>query len=93
MCSVIETVWVSPRQPSVLLSALTGVVTSSAKCFVVSIIIFLHFYQVDVAVNSTMEWSTFWCNFCVSSTSSEGIWTFRVSQTCNLTVSTAISTS
>ena len=45
--------------------ALTGVVTSSAKCFVVSIIIFLHFYQVDVAVNSTMEWSTFWCNFYV----------------------------
>ena len=45
--------------------ALTGVVTSCAKCFEVFIINFLHFHQVDVAVNSTMEWSTFWCNFYV----------------------------
>ena len=65
MCSVIETVWVSPRQPSVLLSALTGVVTSSAKCFVLFIIKFLHFYDMDLAGNSSMEWSTFWCNFHV----------------------------
>ena len=45
--------------------ALTGVVTSCAKCFEVFIINFLHFHQVDVAVNSTMEWSTFWCNVYV----------------------------
>ena len=45
--------------------ALTGVVTSSSKCFVVFIINFLHFHQVDVAVNSIMEWSTFWSNFYV----------------------------
>ena len=45
--------------------ALTGVVTSCAKCFVVFIINFLHFHQEDVAVNSTMEWFTFWCNFYV----------------------------
>ena len=55
--------------------ALTGVVTSSAKCFAVFITNFLRFHRVDVAENSTTDWSTLWCIFlCVSSTSCEGIW-------------------
>ena len=54
--------------------ALTGV-TSSAKCVVLFLFNFLRFHRVDVAENSTTDWSTLWCIFlCVSSTSCEGIW-------------------